>query len=198
MEDNVFNRLASMYDTEERIQLAKIISEAVKPEIQGSKKGTLLDYGCGTGLVGLELHSLVDRLFLVDSSEQMLEIVKEKITRNNIANAETIHADLRKSDIDIRADLILASLVLLHVPVLGGLLKNLRTILNKSGKLIIVDFDKNELVHHPKIHNGFTHEELESLLLGAGFHGVKIRTFHRGKNIFMNQDASLLISTSFT
>lgn len=40
---------------------------------------------------------------------------------------------------------------------------------NKNGKLIIVDFDKNEMISHPTVHNGFNQKELKSLLSDAGF-----------------------------
>lgn len=196
MENNVFNQLASKYDTNERIALSKIILSAIRPEIETKKNQTLLDYGSGTGLIGLELSSLVDRLFLMDSSESMLEVVREKITRNKIQNAEVIYGDFSKSDFDLRADSIIASLVLLHVPVLDTLLSHIHSVLNKNGKLIVVDFDKNERVYHPAVHNGFEHGDLRSMLIQAGFDNVEIKTFHHGEKIFMNQDASLLICTA--
>ncbi|WP_244310111.1 hypothetical protein [Leptospira mtsangambouensis] len=59
METNVFDQLAKEYDTNERIELAKIITSEVQAECQESQSKTLFDYGCGTGLVGLTLTSLV-------------------------------------------------------------------------------------------------------------------------------------------
>lgn len=37
-------------------------------------------------------------------------------------------------------------------------------LLAPGGQLIIVDFDKNEQISHPKVHNGFTQEELNDRL----------------------------------
>ncbi|MCW7469566.1 class I SAM-dependent methyltransferase [Leptospira kanakyensis] len=198
MEPNRFNQIASKYDTEERIGLAKIILSAVREEIQIQKDKTILDYGCGTGLIGLELFDLVDQILFIDSSEAMLEILKEKIIQRKIDPIKTkvIDSDFTKMKSKINADIILASLVLLHVPDTLTLLKQFYSILNTDGKLIIVDFDKNENINHPNVHNGFNQLHLKSLLTEVGFKSITIKTFHHGKNIFMNQDASLLISAS--
>ncbi len=196
MENNLFDQIANKYDTKERKELAKIIVNAIQMELKESKDKSLLDYGSGTGLVGLEFSSLVDTVLLIDSSEQMLEIAREKIIRANIGNVNIICSDFMETTSNIAVDIILVSLVLLHIPDVGEILRHFYSVLNKNGKLIIVDFDKNENVNHPNIHNGFGHMDLKSLLTDAGFNTVKIRTFYHGKNIFMNQDASLLISTS--
>ncbi|TGM58880.1 class I SAM-dependent methyltransferase [Leptospira adleri] len=196
MENNVFNQIANGYDTKERKELARIIVGAIKAELKESKDKSLLDYGCGTGLVGLELAPLVHKIILMDSAEKMLEIVREKVARADIKNAKVIRSDFMEEGSGVRADVIVASLVLLHVSDPEILFKNFYSSLNTNGKLIVVDFDKNENVSHPKVHNGFVQEDLRSKLSGAGFTETKTRTFHHGKNIFMNQDASLLISVS--
>lgn len=196
MEENIFNQIANKYDTKERKELANIIVSAVHDEIKTSKIKMLLDYGCGTGLVGLELSNLVDQILFLDSSEQMLEILKEKITQTKIKNAEVMDSDFTKLPSHLEVDAILVSLVLLHIPDTKQILKFFYSILNVEGKLIIVDFDKNENISHPKVHNGFTDLELRSLLSDVGFKNIEIKSFHHGKNIFMNQDASLFISTS--
>lgn len=88
------------------------------------------------------------------------------------------------------------SLVLLHIPDTEKILQELFTLLNPGGKLIIIDFDKNDNINHPKVHNGFSQEELNKILSQIGFKSVKIKTFYHGNRIFMNQDASLFISKS--
>lgn len=88
------------------------------------------------------------------------------------------------------------SLVLLHIPNTKKILKELFNTLNSDGKLIIVDFDKNNNVSHPKIHNGFSHDEMKKRLSEVGFNSTEIKTFYHGKGIFAKQDASMFISTS--
>ncbi|SCC54355.1 MULTISPECIES: class I SAM-dependent DNA methyltransferase [Priestia] len=188
--------MAKRYDTEDRIELAKVIVKEVKTQLKDSQSKSLLDYGSGTGLVSLELTDLVDSALLVDSSEQMLDIAKGKIAYNDIQNAKTLCADFTKKAPTVKADIVLMSLVLLHIPETKQVLQQLFTLLNDNGKLIIVDFDKNSKISHPKVHNGFSHSELKELLLEVGFASTTIHTFHYGERIFMNQDASIFLSTS--
>ena len=196
MENNVFEQLAKRYDTEERIELAKVVVEAVKPVLQDSQSKSLLDYGSGTGLVSLELRDLVDSILLVDSSEQMLEVAKAKIEHSGVPNLQVLYSDFTEGTPELKADIVLMSLVLLHIPDTKMILQKLFNILNKDGKLIIVDFDKNEQVSHPLIHNGFVHEDLKRLLSEIGFKSTEMKTFYHGKRIFAKQDASMFIASS--
>ncbi|EMR07065.1 Ubiquinone/menaquinone biosynthesis methyltransferase ubiE [Bhargavaea cecembensis DSE10] len=196
MEENVFGQMASRYDTEERIELAQVITEEVRQALGNGRTKSLIDYGSGTGLVGLELTDLVKSVLLVDSSEQMLEVAKGKIARRDIANAEVLYSDFTTETPELKADIVLMSLVLLHIPDTDKILRKLHEVLNEGGQLIIVDFDKHHEVSHPKVHNGFEHEELKNRLSHAGFVPLEIRTFHHGERIFMNRDASMFISIS--
>ena len=196
MENNVFEQMAKRYDTEERIELAKVIVKEVRPELRNSKSKSLIDYGSGTGLVSLELSDLVDSILLVDSSKQMLEVAKAKISHKGITNAKVLYSDFTQETPELKADIVLMSLVLLHIPDTKKILQELFNILNNGGKLIIIDFDKNDKINHPKVHNGFSHEELKKRLSEVGFKSIEIKTFHHGNRIFMNQDASMFISSS--
>jgi ubiquinone/menaquinone biosynthesis C-methylase UbiE len=196
MENNVFEQMAKRYDTEERMELAKVIVKEVRPELRNSKSQSLIDYGSGTGLVSLELADLVDSILLVDSSEQMLEVAKAKISHRGISNANVLYSDFTQDTPELKADIILLSLVLLHIPDTKKILQELFSILKDGGKLIMIDFDKNDQINHPKVHNGFSQEELKRRLSEVGFTSTEIKTFYHGKRIFMNQDASMFRSSS--
>ncbi|WP_099156933.1 class I SAM-dependent methyltransferase [Virgibacillus ndiopensis] len=196
MENNVFEQMAKKYDTEDRIELAKIIVKEVRPELRNSKLKSLIDYGSGTGLISLELSDLVDSILLVDSSNQMLEVAKAKISHKGITNSKVLYSDFTKETPEIKADIVLMSLVLLHIPDTEKILQELFNVLNNGGKLIIIDFDKNDKINHPKVHNGFSHEELKKRLSEVGFKSIEMKTFYHGNRIFMNQDASMFISSS--
>ncbi len=196
MENNVFEQMAKKYDTEERMELAKIIVKEVRPELQNSKSKSLIDYGGGTGLIGLEVSDMVDSVLLVDSSKQMLGVAEEKISRKGITNSKVTYADFTEETHNLKADIVLMSLVLLHIPDTKKILQELFNVLNNGGKLIIIDFDKNDKVYHPKVHNGFSHESLKEVLTEVGFKSTNMKTFYRGNRIFMNKDASMFIASS--
>jgi len=194
MEENIFERIAQKYDSEKQIELAKVIVEEVRLELRDSKSKSLLDYGCGTGLIGLDLSDQVDSVLLVDSSKQMLEIVKNKISKKGTTNSKVLHSDFIESTAELKADIVLMSLVLLHIPDTTRILQELFNILNDGGKIIIVDFDKNDKINHPQVHNGFSHESLKLHLSKIGFKSIQVKTFYKGSRIFMNQDASIFIA----
>lgn len=196
MENNVFEEMAKRYDTEERMELAKVIVKEVRSQLQDSQGKSLIDYGSGTGLVSLELSDLVDSILLVDSSKQMLDVAEAEISQQRISNAKVQYADLTQETPELKADIVLMSLVLLHIPDTKKILQELFNILNKGGKLILIDFDKNEQISHPKVHNGFSHEELNRILSEIGFTSIEMKTFYHGQGIFMKQDASMFISRS--
>lgn len=196
MEKNVFEQMAKRYDTDDRKESAKVIIEEVRKELQNSKSKSLLDYGSGTGLVSLELTDLVDSVLLVDAAKQMLDVADAKITQSGITNAKVLYSDFTKETPELQADIIFMSLVLLHIPDTEKILNELYKLLNVGGKLIIVDFDKNDKVSHPKVHSGFIHDDLKNKLTEAGFKSTEIKTFYHGKQIFMKQDASMFISSS--
>jgi ubiquinone/menaquinone biosynthesis C-methylase UbiE len=196
MEDNVFEQMAKRYDTEKRMELAKIIVKELRPELRNSKSKTLIDYGSGTGLISLDLADLVDSILLVDSSKQMLEVAQTKIIHKGITNSKVLYADFTEETPELKADIVLMSLVLLHIPDTKQILQELFNILSDGGKLIIIDFDKNEKINHPKVHNGFSQEELKENLTEVGFKSIEMKTFYHGDRIFMKQAASMFISSS--
>ena len=126
----------------------------------------------------------------------MLEVAKAKISRKEIANAKVLYSDFTEETPELKADIVLMSLVLLHIPDTNKILQELFGILNDGGKLIIIDFDKNDKIQHPNVHNGFSHEELKKRLSDVGFKSTEMKTFFHGQRIFMNQDASMFISSS--
>lgn len=192
--ENIFDQMATRYDTEDRDKTAAIIAAAVRRELAGAQGKTALDYGCGTGVVGLKLAGDFKSMLLVDAAPQMIAQVQRKIETAHITNAATLCADFSiEIPPEVKADYILLCQVLLHVKEYAPLIERLRGMLNEGGHLIIVDFDLNENVAHSEVHSGFEQAGLIRLLRQIGFTTAKARTFYHGQKLFMNQDASLFL-----
>lgn len=146
--------------------------------------------------ISVQLAHEVSELIMVDSSNDMLKVVDEKIKQSKLENTRTLLADFIQEVPEIKADIVMISLVLLYIPNTRAILENVYPVLNKGGKLIIVDFDYNEKVKHPKVHSGFKRDELKRLLSEIGFQSSEIRNFHHAKDVFMNQDADVFIAIS--
>src|SRR5699024_9528872 len=113
----------------------------------------------------------------------MVEVAEGKISHRGITNADVMRSDLTEETPDITADISIVSLVLLHIPDTKQILQALYHVLNEGGKLLIIDFDQNDRVNHPKIHSGFSHEALKDLLTEIGFTSTTMETFHHGQRI---------------
>lgn len=193
----IFEAIANEYDTNERIKIAQIISNAIREHILNGQEKSAIDFGCGTGLVGMNLLDDFQCMVFLDTSANMLEQIKQKITDSNIQNADTLCFDFETAfRADIHADYVFMAQVLLHINDVELVLSRLYEVLNPEGHLLIVDFDKNEQIVSDKVHNGFDQEKLIDLMTKIGFKKIKSKIFYTGKQIFMNQDASLFILDS--
>lgn len=191
MEKNLFDQLSHKYDTPKQLELATIIQEEIRNDIANSTNKTLLDYGCGTGLVSLTFSHSVKHLVLTDASNEMIRLTNQKIIDQGIQNASSYQLNLIEESTDIKADIILVSLLLLHVPNTALILRKLFDVLNANGQLIIIDFDLNNEINDSRVHNGFDQIELDMLLKKIGFSTTFFHNFHHGKELFMKKDATL-------
>lgn len=190
----IFERMAAGYDTPERIHIARVAADAIRAHAAGAKDKAAVDFGCGTGLVGMNLLEDFGRLLFLDSSPNMIARIRQKITEFQIPNADTLCVDLeQETGAELRADYIFMAQVLLHIPEIEPVLTRLYKALPPGGHLLVVDFDKNENIVSDMVHNGFDQDELISLMKHIGFTEAKAETFYTGKQIFMNQDASMFI-----
>ena len=189
-----FDSIANSYDNPERHHIAKVASDAIKEYLGDTRSKSAIDFGCGTGLVGMNLVNEFESLLFMDTSENMLDIVKKKITDVGALNARTLCFDFESSSQpDLRADYIFMAQVLLHIQDYEALLAKLHAVLNDEGHLLIVDFNKNDKVVSELVHNGFDQEQLKALMLKIGYKDIRSKTIYSGTKLFMNQDASLFI-----
>lgn len=197
---DVFERIANNYDTPDREKIAKITANSILKKISPQSSAQIaIDYGCGTGLVGMNLLDAFNTVIFADASQNMINIVKKKLEESSHLNAKTVCLDAENQPIQtvkLEANTIFMVQVLLHVKEITLLLNNLSETLPPKGQLIIVDFDYNEQVISDKVHNGFKEDKLTQTLHESGFENINRETFYHGKNMFMNKDASLFILTA--
>ncbi len=194
-----FDSMASNYDTTERVSIAYLSSQAINQALNNgnsSKYKTALDFGCGTGLVGLDLINNFEEILFMDTSINMLNVVDEKINLLGLSNAKTIHLDLEANenlDLNIAVDCIFMCQVLLHIENYIPVLDKLKNMLAPNGVIFIVDFDKNFNISSDLVHNGFDQEKLKAEFKSLGFTKINSSNFHSGEKIFMNQDATMFL-----
>ncbi len=197
-----FQMMAHQYDTADRIVNAKLSADMIREafDAKESKGKNAMDFGCGTGLVGLSLLDVFDTMTFLDTSSNMLEIVAKKVEAN-MDGASSDQNRIKLLCVDLEADnaiegswdVIFMVQVLLHVSDPMALIAKLYRHISPSGKLIIIDFDENEAVKSDLVHAGFNQTVLAKGLEQLGFKGITSKTFYEADNLFMKQRASQFI-----
>ena len=180
-----FNTMAENFDTARRIERAKWTVKAMRTRIERRNGLSAMEYGCGTGLVGMELAKDFESICFIDSSPGMLEQVDKKIKSLGLTTASTLCCDIMEEAINAHFDYIFASLVLHHIDDTQGILTRLLDLLNPGGHLVVVDLDKEDGGFHAKYpdfrgHNGYCQSELIELAREVGFSGAYVETFYHG------------------
>jgi 2-polyprenyl-3-methyl-5-hydroxy-6-metoxy-1,4-benzoquinol methylase len=134
---------------------------------------TVLEYGCGTGLLGFALAPHVAHVTLADTSPGMLAVVRDKIAASGARNVEARHVDLVKGHtLYARYDLVCTLMTLHHITDTDEILRNVHDVLAAGGRVCISDLDKEDGAFHGvgfTGHNGFDREDLARRLRQAGF-----------------------------
>jgi Methylase involved in ubiquinone/menaquinone biosynthesis len=141
-----------------------------------------LDFGCGTGLLTLQLQPLVRSITGVDSSAGMLAVLEDKINRLQLANVRTLLCDLDQGErLTGRYDLVVSSMTLHHIREVDTLLRQWHDILAPGGTLAVADLDSEGGRFHGDdntgvFHFGFDRAALSLSAAQAGFVELNIDT----------------------
>ncbi len=190
MTQNHFDTSASEWDQKlRRVELAKAIAENIAL-LPLTATMTAMEYGCGTGLVGLALAPRLLSLTAVDTSTGMLAVLEQKIKEAGLTNVISRLLDLSVDDCADHFDLIFSAMTLHHIDDTESILKKMAGLLNGNGYLAIADLDSEDgSFHSPgagEKHNGFDRTTLAETVRELGFSSITLRTVHTvtktGKN----------------
>jgi len=137
---------------------------------------TFFDAGCGDGYFSIEIAlrlSSNSKIIAADVHQESLEKLKKEIQEKNINNIEIIKADitqklpLEENSID----------VYFIANVLHGfdkeekikVLKEVKRVLKKGGKLVVIEFKKEPTPIGPPLEIRISEEELKEFLENFGF-----------------------------
>lgn len=166
---------ATWDDNPRRVSLAKGVAEAIARRVRLTPALAALDFGCGTGLLTLNLRPLVGSITGADTSMGMLDVLRRKLADQGLAGVDSFH--LRPEDdyaIQGTYDLIVSSMTLHHVPELVPLFRRFHAHLRDGGQVALADLDTEDGTFHEHqvddvFHLGFEREQVIAWLREAGF-----------------------------
>ena len=167
---------AAWDDNPNRVALMRTVGQAVMEHVRPGAGLDVLDYGCGTGLLGLYLLEHVRSVTGADNSPGMLEVLDRKIADSRLANVRTLRLDLERDAVpDERYDLITTGMALHHMADVDAALRGFHKLLRPGGRVCIVDLDSEDGRFHGRHaatsvhHHGFDRGQLKAHLERVGF-----------------------------
>lgn len=176
-----FDQAAATWDlTDRRVLLAHAVAEAIASRVTLSEELKVLDFGCGTGLVTLQLAPQVGSISGADTSPGMLKMLAEKAEGQHLA-VELLPLDpAGTGDLAGPYDLIVSSMTLHHVADVPALFRRFHQLLIPSGKVALADLDEEDGTFHEGVagvhHRGFPRKIIQGWLMDAGFCQVQLKT----------------------
>lgn len=181
-----FDDKAKDWDNDpKKIERAKLLAEEIMHFLQKEKTLNALEFGCGTGLVSYFLKDYFKKITLADNSEGMINILKEKIEKENLSNLIPLLSDILLDDSNIeKQDIIYTLMTMHHILDLDKMIGKFNSILKMGGHLCIADLvseDGSFHSEHPGFigHNGFDKNELELILTKNGFTIESYKIFYQ-------------------
>jgi SAM-dependent methyltransferase len=177
-----FDALAAVWDANPfRRGLTRDITRAMEAAGVFAGVRNALDFGCGTGLLTLELAGRAGTVVGLDTSPAMLDELAAKISRAGLPNVGTLLADLGRGDpLPGSYDLIASAMALHHVLEPIPVLTRLFAAATRGGRLALADLDSEGGAFHDDNagvhHFGFDRIDLADALAGIGWTDIDART----------------------
>jgi 2-polyprenyl-3-methyl-5-hydroxy-6-metoxy-1,4-benzoquinol methylase len=176
-----FDQAAATWDlADRRVLLAHTVVEAISLRVPLSRELNALDFGCGTGLVTLELAPKLGSISGADTSPGMLKTLAGKAEIQGIQVRLMPLDSAGNGELGGPYDLIVSSMTMHHVADVPALFRRFAHHLNPDGRVALADLDEEDgTFHEDKTgvhHNGFLREQIQSWLAEAGFREIQLET----------------------
>lgn len=147
----------------------------------------VVDFGCGTGVLTVEIARWARKVTAIDRSASALEQASARAERQGLSNVTFLEADLAKLPLATgKKDLVVISQSLHHVADPEGVLAEAARILKPGGRLVVLELMPHEetwvrerLGH---AHLGLAPDALQAQLAQAGFKSIQFTPYGRDGN----------------
>ena len=182
-----FDERAKDWDSDpKKVERARAVADAIRRAVPLTREMHALEYGCGTGLLSFALQSELGQITLADTSQGMLDVLREKLTSADVKTMHPRQLNLASDPLPAeRYDLTYSLMTLHHIHDVKSILGKFRDLLVPNGYLLVADLDQEDGSFHTDgssdVHLGFDRGELQQMVEEAGFGNVLFSTAYEIK-----------------
>jgi ubiquinone/menaquinone biosynthesis C-methylase UbiE len=168
MEDKFKDR-AKDWDAPEKIKMTEIFVAELRRHIELQSHWRALEIGAGTGLVGLQILPEIDSVVFEDTSDAMLQVLKQKLKPDSRVNI--VHGEVFEY-LTVDIDIVVACMSFHHIEDISKTIQHLANITTPNAIVAIGDIMQEDGSFHrfePIPHKGFDNQWLASQFQLSGF-----------------------------
>lgn len=139
------------------------------------------DLGCGSGFFTVPLSQKVKKVYGIDVQEEMLQFLEQKIRKLKIKNIELLLSKENEIPLEDESVDLLVSVNTLHeFDDKERMIEEMRRTLKPGGKVLIVDFKKEDTGFGPPVYIRVPKKQAKKLFEKKGFTTLKAKdlTYH--------------------
>lgn len=160
--------------SEERIE--NLQPEKIIDQLAVNEKDVVADLGAGNGFFTLPLAKRTkQQVFAVDLEPKMLELLKQRVEKEQLGNIHYVVSDLEKINLESESvSKVIAAFVLHEVGSLKQALNEIKRILQPEGELMVVDWEAVETESGPPLNHRVSSQEMYKVMRESGFNAELI------------------------
>ncbi|MBS1155519.1 MAG: Methyltransferase type 11 [Proteobacteria bacterium] len=183
MSTNSFDTKAAAWDTQDRIERARVWAQAFLREVAPGPDAVVADFGTGTGLLSQAVAPHVGEVIALDSSAGMLAVLQQKCQAGGLENVRYQHFDIETDTLQpAMCDVFISCLTLHHLRSIDHYASTALGALKSGGCALVIDLEEEGGEFHEDHagvhHHGFSRVALEQVFADAGFCAIRFQTVY--------------------